>query len=340
MCIFEKFIDQRKPVFRRLSMIILNLLTNSNQTKDSNHGSSKMKKYSPLFLAIFLFAIQSCAFKGVVREKNIPYIEADNSYELPTKELNVFSPRKASNLPVLIFIHGGSWNKGRKEIYDFMGNRLARRDVVTVIIDYPLAPEYQVDDMEMATVLAVDWVEENISDFGGDPDQIFVSGHSAGGHLAALATIKKEPWETLQKLNPIKGAILNDPAGLDWYWFLTVRKEKYDAEDNYDAFTDSPEVWKAYSPVYFLDENEVPLLLMEGEKTYPGIRLTLERFREKAEENGVDLSYSFYPKTKHIPMVTQYFWTWSKGYDDVLNFIETQSKGSLRTNSSGVKTGK
>ena len=329
-----------KAVFSRIFMIIVNLLTNSNQTKDSNHGSSRMKKYSPLFLAVFLFAIQSCAFKGVVREKNIPYIEADNSFDLPAKELNVFSPRKASSLPVLIFIHGGSWNKGRKEIYDFMGNRLARREVVTVIIDYPLAPDYQVDDMERATLLAVDWVEKNISNYGGDPDQIFISGHSAGGHLAALAAIKKESWEELGRSNPIKGAILNDPAGLDWYWFLTERKAKYNAEDNYDAFTADPEVWKAYSPIYFLDESEVPLLLMEGERTYPGIRLTVERFRDKAEEKGVDLTYSFYPKTKHIPMITQYFWTWSKGYDDVLGFIQFQSEGSMRTSSSGVTTGK
>lgn len=297
-----------------------------------------MKSLSIVFLAFIV--LQSCAFQRVTRSKNITYLDSNNDLKLPEKQLNIFSPKNAANLPVLIFIHGGSWNKGRKEIYNFLGNRLARREVVTVIIDYPLAPDYQVDEMEKATVLAVNWVEKNISNFGGDPDQIFISGHSAGGHLAALAAIKKEPWETLGASNPIKGAILNDPAGLDWYWFLTERKAKYDAEDNYDAFTDDPELWKAYSPIYFLDENEVPLLLMEGERTYPGIRLTVERFRDKAEEKGVDLTYSFYPKTKHIPMITQYFWTWSKGYDDVLGFIQFQSEGSMRTSSSGVTTGK
>lgn len=297
-----------------------------------------MKSLSIVFLAFIV--LQSCAFQRVTRSKNITYLDSNNDLKLPEKQLNIFSPKNAANLPVLIFIHGGSWNKGRKEIYNFLGNRLARREVVTVIIDYPLAPEYQVDEVEKAAVLAVNWVEKNISNFGGDPDQIFISGHSAGGHLAALAAIKKEPWETLGASNPIKGAILNDPAGLDWYWFLTERKAKYDAEDNYDAFTDDPELWKAYSPIYFLDENEVPLLLMEGERTYPGIRLTVERFRDKAEEKGVDLTYSFYPKTKHIPMITQYFWTWSKGYDDVLGFIQFQSEGSMRTSSSGVTTGK
>jgi hypothetical protein len=65
-------------------------------------------------------------------------------------------------------------------------------------------------------------------------------------------------------------------------------------------------------------------LIMEGERTYPGIRLTVDRFRKTASEKGTDLSYSFYEQKKHIPMITQFFWTWSKGYDDVLGFIEAE----------------
>jgi acetyl esterase/lipase len=271
------------------------------------------------FSLVFLALCTSCAFKSVTRTKDITYLE--KASDLPQKALNIFAPRKAEMAPVLIFIHGGSWHSGRKEIYDFMGSRLARRGVVTVIIDYPLAPDYQLPAMEKASVLAVKWVKENIEQYGGDPNNIFISGHSAGGHLAALAAIKKEPWEEIGMDNPLQGAILNDPAGLDWYWFLTERKEKYNAEDNYDAFTSDPQVWKAYSPIYFLEGKEIPLLIMEGEKTYPGISLTVERFRKEGEAKGTPLTYSFYPKTKHIPMITQYFWTWSKGYDDVLEFM-------------------
>ncbi|NVK49650.1 MAG: alpha/beta hydrolase [Cyclobacteriaceae bacterium] len=278
------------------------------------------------YLLIFLLFLESCAFRSVVREKEITYIQADNSLNLPQKDLNVFSPKKADKLPVLIFVHGGSWNKGRKEIYDFLGNRMARREVVTVIIDYPLAPDFKVDAMEKATVQAVKWVKVNIDQYGGDPERIFISGHSAGGHLAALVAIKKQPWDEEGFPNPLKGAILNDPAGLDWYWFLEQMKGKPNGEDNYDAFTDNPEVWKDYSPIYFLEGDEIPLLIMEGEKTYPGIRLTVERFRKAAEEKGTDLTYSFYPKTKHIPMITQYFWTWSKGFDDVLEFMNVEEE--------------
>lgn len=274
-----------------------------------------------LLYFLVITSLSGCAFKSVTRVKNLTYLNSGDG--LPEKQLNIFAPRKAKNAPVLIFIHGGSWHSGRKEIYDFMGSRLARRGIVTVIIDYPLAPAYQLPAMEKASVLAVKWVSEHIQAFGGNPQQIFISGHSAGGHLAALAGIKKEPWKELGIANPIKGMILNDPAGLDWYWFLKERKEKYNAEDNYDAFTDNPEIWKKFSPIYYLDGNEPTILIMEGENTYPGIRLTVERFRKEAEAKGVKVRYSFYPKTKHIPMITQFFWTRSKGYYDVLNFIET-----------------
>ena len=121
--------------------------------------------------------------------------------------------------------------------------------------------------------------------------------------------------------NPLKGAILNDPAGLDWYWFLNEVRDRPDGKDNYDAFTDNPDTWKAYSPIYFLTGNEIPMLIMEGEKTYPGIRLTIDRFRKEADSKGLEYTYSYYPKTKHIPMVTQFFFTWSKGYNDVLGFM-------------------
>lgn len=276
-----------------------------------------MKYFLPLLLLIGVAS--SCAVKTITRSKNITYLQ--KTEELPEKQLNIFAPKKASKAPVLIFIHGGSWHSGRKEIYDFMGSRLARRGVVTVIIDYPLAPDYQVPAMEKASARAVQWVKEHISNYGGNPEEIYVSGHSAGGHLAALLAIKNEPWDELGVSNPLKGAILNDPAGLDWYWFLNEVRDRPDGKDNYDAFTDNPDTWKAYSPIYFLTGNEIPMLIMEGEKTYPGIRLTIDRFRKEADSKGLEYTYSYYPKTKHIPMVTQFFFTWSKGYKDVLGFM-------------------
>ena len=275
-----------------------------------------------VFLFCLLILLQGCAFQTISRSKNLTYLQSDSTQSLPEKQLNVFAPKGAKNLPVLIFIHGGSWNSGNKEIYDFLGSRMARKSVVTVVIDYPLAPTNQIQSMELAAVKAVIWTKNQIANYGGDPDQIFISGHSAGGHLAALLATKESNFLNSEMGNPLKGAILIDPAGLDMHWFLQEIKGTDEGSKYSGAFTEDPEVWKEASPIYFLEGKNMPILIMEGEKTYPGIRLTIDRFRKESEKKGVELDYEYYKKKKHIPMITQFFWTYNRGYKEVLNFME------------------
>ncbi|WP_332913111.1 alpha/beta hydrolase [Algoriphagus boritolerans] len=232
-----------------------------------------------------------------------------------------FRPKKAKNLPVLIFYYGGSWKSGKKELYSFLGNRLARRGVVAVMVDYPLNPEFQVPSMEAAATNAVIWTAENIREYGGNPDQLFVSGHSAGGHLASLVAVKDSNFEQLGKENPLKGAVLIDPAGLDMYSYLMETSEG-EGKKYTNAFTTDPEIWKQSSPIFFLEAGQIPMLILEGEETYPSIRAGRGRFTKVAEEKGLDVEVKIYPKKKHIPMITQFLWTWSRGYEDVLEFLE------------------
>ena len=274
-----------------------------------------------IILGILLLSLfDSCAFRRISRTKEITYLQAGDS--LPEKQLNVFAPKKAGNYPVMLFVHGGSWNSGKKEIYDFFGSRMARRKVVTVVIDYPLAPEYKVDAMEKAVVQAVNWTSENIAEYGGDPEQIFISGHSAGAHLAALVAMKAGLFPEVTQL---KGAILNDPGGLDMDRYLADSGQTT-GKKHIRAFTDDPKFWKEYSPINFLGQTDVPLIIMEGGKTYPSITQTIGIFRKAAAEKGVPMEYSFYRRKHHIPMMTQFFFTWTRGYKDVLRFIEEQSQ--------------
>lgn len=276
-------------------------------------------KIQHLILGILLISISySCAFRRVTRSKEITYLQAVDS--LPEKHLNVFSPKKKGEYPVLLFVHGGSWNSGNKEIYDFFGSRMARRKVVTVVIDYPLAPDYKIYAMEKAVVRAVHWIRDSIANYGGDPDQIYISGHSAGAHLAALTAMKASLFP---EGTPLKGAILNDPGGLDMDRYLADSGQTT-GKKFIKSFTEDPKVWKAHSPINFLGETNVPLILMEGGKTYPSITQTVGIFRKAAEEKGIPLEYSFYPRKHHIPMMTQFFFTWTRGYRDVLGFIKEE----------------
>lgn len=270
----------------------------------------------------FMFLISGCAFQTLNKTKDINYISATTQEDFPNKNLDVYAPKKADNLPVMVFFYGGSWESGKKEIYNFLGNRLARRDVIVVIADYPLASEYQIPAMEKAALAAVNWTKDNIKSYGGNPDQIFVSGHSAGGHLASLIAVKEDELKSSENGKKLAGSILIDAAGLDMYGYLEETSEG-EGKKYLNAFTDDPAVWKEYSSMYFLTDNLSPMLILEGERTYPSIQGSRERFMKRIEEKGIEnVTVKIYPKKKHTPMITQFLWTGGRVYKDVLGFIE------------------
>lgn len=277
----------------------------------------------PTFLFILIVSFSACK---VSKTKDITYMKEGFNENLPEKHLNIFSPKKSASLkPVFIFIHGGSWDSGKKELYSFFGKRLARKEMVAVIIDYPLSPEYIISDMTLATAQSVKWVKENIEEYRGDPDQIYVSGHSAGGHLAALLSIKDEYFEALDIKNPIKGAILIDAAGLDMYSFL--KKKNYPAGTSYlKTFTNDSEIWKEHSPIYYMEKNDPPLLIMMGGKTLAGILSSTERFLEEYRKIVPEPNFHLQEGKKHIPMILQFYNSNNKAYDWIETFIEKSNE--------------
>src|SRR5687768_17442814 len=129
-----------------------------------------MKPAIKVLLGYMLAAsLSGCAFKSIKRTKDIPYFKEGTR----SHQLNIFAPRKKSTLnEVLIFIHGGSWNKGKKSLYNFLGSRMSRKGVVVVIPNYPVSPSDTYHGMAIAISQAVLWVRQNIRQYGGDPEKI------------------------------------------------------------------------------------------------------------------------------------------------------------------------
>lgn len=270
---------------------------------------------------ILLVIFSGCSLNRVTRSMDITYMEDGFLGDLPEKQLNVFAPRNQKyTYPVMLFIHGGSWRSGKKELYTRIGNRFARRKVVMVIMDYPLAPEYKVHAMAKATAKGVEWIQENIADFGGDPNQIYVSGHSAGGHLSALVAVRNEYFDTLGIDNPIAGAVLIDPAGLDMYSYL-VQANNAPGTSHRRAFTDDPQVWKDTSPIYHLHAEMPPMMIMVGGRTEPSIPIGVELFTEAYKPFDPKPLYYFQKRKKHVPMIVQFLYTPSRTYRWVLDFL-------------------
>lgn len=261
-----------------------------------------------------LFAFASCATKKI---KDISYAETLPETELKSVKLNIFKPRKSQEkLPVLIFVHGGNWNTGNKNTYGFFGRNFAKKGVLTIIPDYTLSPETDYDGMAKQIAEAINWTKKNAEKFGGDPNQIFLTGHSAGGHLIALAVMNPK-----YGIDPksISGIILNDAAGLDMKNYL--ESDPPTNENDYLAtWSDDPKKWQDASPIYFLDEKTPPLMIYIGNKTYNSIKVANDRFLKALSPLQPEVKPIFVDK-KHVPMILQYFFSGSDRYDEIIDFI-------------------
>ena len=119
-----------------------------------------------------------------------------NTYQ----SLTVF-PAQTPTGEVLVFFHGGGWTNGYKEWMHFMAPALVARGVTLVCPGYRLAPGHVFPACRDDAADAVSWVAANIGPHGGDPQRLFVGGHSAGGHLAALLAVTPG-WRTARQLPP------------------------------------------------------------------------------------------------------------------------------------------
>jgi arylformamidase len=115
-------------------------------------------------------------------KRNIPYAEPSEDRQV----LDVYSPPKAKNLPVVFWIHGGGWQTGDKSSVQIKPQAFVDRGFVFISTNYRLLPQVDMGNIVRDIAKSIRWVHDHIAEHGGDPDRIFVMGHSAGAQLAAL----------------------------------------------------------------------------------------------------------------------------------------------------------
>jgi acetyl esterase/lipase len=135
---------------------------------------------------LWMFAI-SCAV--VLSAQTTPRVERDIAYAEPKNErqlLDVYAPPGGSNLPVVVWVHGGGWMRGSKNEMNDKPQAFVEKGFVFVPVNYRFVPHVTMDTIVRDVAKAVGWVHANISRYGGDATRLFLMGHSAGAQLAAL----------------------------------------------------------------------------------------------------------------------------------------------------------
>ncbi len=266
-------------------------------------------------------AVLNTADRLMGGDRNVERVAYASLGESPEQSIAVYrDPAVTKPLPVILFIHGGGWHEGSPDDYTFAARGLVPEGFVVGLVGYRLYPDSRFPDMLEDTADAVEWAVQNIAKYGGDPDSIYIAGHSAGAYNAVMAAVDPQ-WLGRKGLAPdtIKGAIgLAGPY--DFYPF--------DSDSTVNSFGDAADP-QTTQPVNFIDRDAPPLLLMTGEQDTSVKPRNTRIMAEKVREAGGRVTTAFYDDMDHARIVVVLASPFRKDrrvIDDITAFIaETQS---------------
>ena len=230
---------------------------------------------------------------GLVTTHDIPYGSHGRQV------LDVYRPAGVeTGFPVVVFFYGGSWQGGARQDYLFAAQALASRGFVVVVPDYRVYPEVRFPDFMADGAAALHWARANAPSFGGDPDRIFLAGHSAGAHIAVLLSLDPR-YLAAAGLNrkAIRGTIgLAGP-----YDFLPLTSSRLRAVFGQDVGADlAPS-----QPINFADAGAAapPMLLATGTDDNVVYPRNTTRLTQKLRAAGGHVEEAHYPGIGHYAIL-------------------------------------
>ena len=237
---------------------------------------------------------------GLTKTASVPYLPGNNLRQL----LDVYQPASSSETtkarPVVIFFYGGAWQEGSRDDYLFVAEALTQRGYVVVIPDYRVYPEVMYPDFLRDGAAAVAWTAANVERFDGDRTRLFLMGHSAGAHIAAMLALDPS-YLAAQKVpfTSIKGLIgLAGP-----YDFLPL------TEPNVIALFATEKNLAMTQPISYVKLPNVastPVLLLHGDadtRVRPKNSINLARELRAA---GAKIEFDLLPDVSHTGIIAKF----------------------------------
>jgi acetyl esterase/lipase len=203
----------------------------------------------------------------VIVTKDVDYIN-DSVYDNGKDLLDIYMPQGKKNVPVIVYFHGGALLMGDKSLGESIGNKIAESGIGLVSVNYRLSPEFQhpthVNDAAAATA----WVIKNIDGYGGNPQKVYVGGHSAGAYLAALLAIDPSLLQ-IHKIEDSKlaGAVLISP----FLYVEETAKDRIEKDSIYQTiWGNDPQSWiqASVKPHILPNRDNILLIYADGDDAW------------------------------------------------------------------------
>ena len=306
------------------------LITITFNSQKSYYDLNNFYKNFNFLFKISILLVLMCILSGCVRSglSVINGMAAIGSFEKHTniaygnskqQQLDIYTPKKtASPTPVVVFFYGGCWGACRtynKNAYDFVGDTFTAAGYTVVLTDYRLYPDAHFDDIMQDAAASVRWTHTHIENYGGDPENIFLMGHSAGAHIASLLTTNAEYLN--QDLQAIQGFIgLAGP-----YDFLPFDQD-YMRELFAQRHAES-------QPINFVDGDEPPHLLLHGLADRRVDPRNAESLAQHLQQNNIDHQHITYADLGHGKLLAALSRPLKNRYpvtQDIIQFIQKHAK--------------
>ena len=259
-----------------------------------------MKHFARLMMAFILLS----EARAQDLKRNIPYAEPAQERQV----VDVYSPPRAKNLPVVFWIHGGGWQGGDKSSVQFKAQFFTNKEFVFVSTNYRLLPQVDMETIVRDIAKSLRWVHDHIPEYGGDPQRVFVMGHSAGAQLAALVCIDDRYLKAenlslaiIQGCVPVDGDTYDVPAIIET---SETRRRVHGLPQakfgHREKFGNDPEKHRDFSAVAHVARDKgIPPFLTLHVAEHPDTSAQAQRLSQVLREAGVSVTVYSALETTH-----------------------------------------
>ena len=221
---------------------------------------------------------------------------------LPRQKLDVYQPTSSTRpADIVVFFYGGSWQNGEKSDYIFAAQALTSKGFIAVLPDYRLYPAARFPAFVQDGALAIKWAHDHAKEIGGDPRRVFLIGHSAGAHIAALLTLD---GRYLHEVGLDRSAVAGTVALAGPYDFVPSSGDRRVLLMQ-DGDTKPP---VQTQPIAFVDGREPPMLLIHGTADETVSVDNTKALADKIRQAGGSVETRIYDGKTHVGVVLSLAW--------------------------------